>query len=166
MGIDTVEWPEDVEGARALFKRMPAQLAGMREERLEGVENLPGVEYRGGGDSALALASGTDNEIKDARIVLAAMFGLQFGCEKGTYAGTAPQMTEGGGQAGPGFTTGQADDRDERLWWFSCTVAGAEGDPKFTGHAVGWVSGDVGWLTVSSNERIAQSLIDALIRAR
>ena len=33
MGIDTVQWPEDRQGAKALFDEMPARLAGMPVKR-------------------------------------------------------------------------------------------------------------------------------------
>ncbi len=163
MGIDTVDWPQDVEGARALFKRMPEQLAGMRLRRPQFYGNSTGVEYHTGGKSASAWVMGTDKSVKDPKTALSVMFGLGLACEKGTYAGTAIPMTGG---YGPGIPTGDAPTPAEGLWWFSCTVDAAEGDPEFTGQAVGWVSGDIAWLTVSTDERIAQSLIEALIKAR
>lgn len=165
MGIDTVEWPEDFEGARALFKRMPEELAGMRGTP-EAAETLT-LEYRAGEASAVVLGRAADEEIKDPRDALGAMFGLIFACEKGTYAGTAPQMQGEGEQAGPAFRLkGESPNLNGQLWWFACTVAGAEGDPTFRGHAIGWASGDIAWLTVSPDERTSQSLIDAMIKAR
>jgi hypothetical protein len=163
MDIDTIDWPKDVEGARALFKRMPEQLVGMRLSRPHFYGNATGVVYRVGNKSAEAWVMGTDQSVKDSKSALAVMFGMGRACEKGTYAGTAIPMPGG---YGPGIAAGHAASPGEDLWWFSCAVDGAEGDPKFTGHAVGWVSGDIGWLTVSPDERIAQSVIEALIKAR
>jgi hypothetical protein len=46
--------------------------------------------------------------------------------------------------------------------WFSCTVAGAEGDDTFTGAAVGWTSRHAAWLVLAHNPDAARSLVAAL----
>ena len=156
MGIDTVDWPEDLKGARALFARMPEELAGMRMNRAALEEDAAGVSYGGpGAKSTFAAALPPDGEVEDPRDNLAAMFGLGLGCEKG-YAGTAPDR--GGGPA-----LGQGN-RVEGLWWFSCGAAVDEDGNRH--HAIGWVSGDLAWLAVSPDERTSQALIDAMIKAR
>ena len=39
---------------------------------------------------------------------------------------------------------------EDGLWWFSCTF---EGEPaRYTGHAIGWVSGDLAWLVTSPDK--------------
>ena len=158
-GIDTVDWPEDLEGARALFARMPEELAGMRVERYEAADGA-GVTYGAGAKSTFAEAAPPDGEIKDPRDNLAVMFAIGMSCEKG-YEGTAPER-EPGPESGGGPALGQGN-RVEGLWWFSCAAAVAE-DGRH--HAIGWVSGDLAWLAVSPDERTSQALIDAMIKAR
>ncbi len=148
-----------------LLKRMPDELGGMRRRHREAAEGLIELEYRAGEDSAAVLVSAADEEVKDARNVLAAMFGLLFGCEKGSYVGTAPQLRGEGEQAGPTLVQGGSPNVNDELWWFACPVAGAEGDPTFRGFAIGWASGDIAWLTISPDKTVARRLIAALVEA-
>ena len=69
-----------------MFERMPDQLAGMRGQHF-----ASGVHY-GPNDGVTAFVMSTDNEIKDPKAVLAAMFGLGAVCNKDTYVGTAPYL--------------------------------------------------------------------------
>jgi hypothetical protein len=88
---------------------------------------------------------------------------MGFACKKGTYVGTAPQSRFGGG---PDFGQRGTFDPDKGVWWFSCTIDGAEGDPRFTGHALGWVSGELGYLITSPDKRTARGVVQAMIDAR
>jgi hypothetical protein len=46
-------------------------------------------------------------------------------------------------------------------------VDGAEGAPNFRAYAVGWTSGDLGWLTVTPDERTSRHLLAVMVdRAR
>jgi len=144
---------------------MPDELGGMRGTRREPAETLIELEYQAGEESAVVLVSAVSEELKDPRNVLAAMFGLLFACQKGTYVGTAPQMGGEGEGAGPTVVQGDSPNANDQPWWFACTVAGAEGDPMFRGQAVGWADGDLAWLTVSPNKAVARRLIVALVEA-
>ncbi len=101
-------------------------------------------------------ASGKPERLR-AGDVLAASFGLVFGCARGTYEGTIKPLD--GGQ-GPGFG---GSGRSPSAPWFSCTVDGAEGDEDFTGYAVGWTTKTAAWLLVAKDEKFARALIEALV---
>jgi len=84
MGTDEVKWPDDRKAAETAFDRMPQQLAGMRGQHFGS-----GVHY-GPNTGITAFVMSTDNQTKDAKAVLAAMFGLGAVCNKDTYVGTPP----------------------------------------------------------------------------
>ena len=50
-------------------------------------------------------------------------------------------------------------------WWFACTIDGAEGAPNFTGQAVGWAVGDLGWLTITPDRATSRALLKAMREA-
>lgn len=163
MGIDAVEWPSNLQDAGALFSRMPDRLDGAPAKRWESGGTSAGIAYGPAQDRATAWVMSPTKATKTPERTLAAMFGPGVACEKGTYSGTVPAAPYGGGPA-------LEMDTAERggLPWYACTIAtgGAEGDLERTAHAVGWVSGDLGWLTTSPDEGTAGSLIKALIAAR
>ena len=163
MGIDSVEWPGNLDDAEALLDRMPNQLAGLQVERWRDSGASTGVVYGSAGKGATAWVMGPTKGAKTPESALAVMFGLGLDCKKGTYTGTASESPYGGGPARQ--VDGKAGDA---MWWFACTMVtgGAEGDGLRTGHAVGWVSDDLAWLTTSPNEGTAKSLIEALVDAR
>jgi hypothetical protein len=163
MGIDAVAWPSTLQDAEALFDRMPDQLAGVPVKRWKAGGTATGIAYGPAQDGATAWVMSTTKATKTPERTLAVMFGPGVACEKGTYSGTVPEAPYGGGPALE--VDGMAG---EGVPWYACTIAtgGAEGDSRRTAHAVGWVSGELGWLTTSPDERTADSLIQALIAAR
>lgn len=163
MGIDAVQWPSNLQDAGALFSRMPDQLDGAPAKRWESGGMSTGIAYGSAQDRATAWVMSPTKATKTPERTLAAMFGPGVACEKGTYSGTVPAAPYGGG---PALEMDTAE-RDG-LPWYACRIAtgGAEGDAERTAHAVGWVSGDLGWLTTSPDERTANALIEALIAAR
>lgn len=162
MGINTVEWPGNLQDAEALFDRMPDELAGVPVKRWQAGGRSTGIAYGPAQDGATAWVMSTTKATKTPERTLAVMFGPGVACEKGTYSGTVPQAPYGGGPALEMNSTA-----GEELW-YACTIetGGAEGDSRRTAHAVGWVSGDLGWLTTSPDEQTADSLIKELIAAR
>lgn len=163
MGVDVVRWPTTIAAAKPLFKRMPDRIAGWPARRPDFFGPTAGVVYGPGDRGATAYAMSTDKQVKDPTAVLAFMFGMGLACKKGSYAGTAPSSQYGGG---PDIDRHNTFDPNKRAWWFSCTIDGAEGDPKFTGHALGWVSGDLGWLVTTPKPRITRAVAAALIATR
>ena len=163
MGVTAVQWPGDLASAERLFARMPSEVAGMAGRQPRSYGPSAAIVYGSMRNGATAWVMGTDKELKEPTGVLAVMFGLGLACKEGTYAGTAPPSRWGGG---PDIDRKHAYDPDKGAWWFSCTIDGAEGDPQHTGHAVGWVSGDLGWLTTSPDKETARALTTALIAAR
>jgi len=163
MGIDTVEWPGTLRDAEALFDRMPDQLAGVPVKRWRAGGKSTGVAYGPAQDGATAWVMSTTKATRTPERTLAVMFGPGVACEKGSYSGTVPQAPYGGGPAMETDSTAE-----NRLPWYACTIeiGAAEGDSKRRAHAVGWVSGDLGWLTTSPDEQTAESLIKALVAAR
>jgi hypothetical protein len=163
MGIDTVEWPGTLPDAEALFNRMPDQLAGVPVKRWRAGGRSTGVAYGPAQDGATAWVMSTTKATKTPERTLAVMFGPGVACEKGTYSGTVPQAPYGGGPAPEMDNTAAGV-----LPWYACTIeiGAAEGDSTRRAHAVGWVSGDLGWLTTSPDEQTAESLIKALVAAR
>ena len=162
MGIDSVEWPGKLPEADALFDRMPDELSGVPVKRWRASGTSTGVVYGSSGKGATAWVMGPTKGAKTPESALAVMFGLGLDCKKGTYTGTASESPYGGGPARQ--VNGRAGDG---MWWFACTMVtgGAEGDAVRTGHAVGWVSDDLAYLTTSPDQRTAESLIEALIDA-
>ncbi len=53
---------------------------------------------------------------------------------------------------------------DDGLWWFSCKFEGGE-SRTFTGHAIGWVSGDLGWLVTTPDKDTTRLTVSALAKA-
>ena len=55
-----------------------------------------GVSYGPGNKGGiLAWVMGTDKEVREPEAALAVMFGMQLACKKGTYVGTATQVSVG-----------------------------------------------------------------------
>jgi hypothetical protein len=160
MGVDTAQWPGTLAAAKPLFARMPREIAGMAAHYPDYAGNSVGVTYGPSADGAEAYVMGTDNEVKDPTAVLSFMFGMGFACKKGSYAGTAPPSRYGGG---PDIDFGGAYDPKNQAWWFTCIIDGTEGDPTFTGHALGWVSGDLAWLVTTPDETTTETLVTAML---
>ena len=115
-----------------------------------------GVTYGPASNGASAWSMEADKTVPDAQAALAMMFGMTMACDKTTYRGTAEP--ERGGLM-PGFGSGD----DIEPWWFSCQVTGAEGSPNYSAFAVGWTSGDLGWLVVVPDEDSSRDLLDVMI---
>lgn len=171
MGIEIVEWPDDLAGAQRLLDRMPDVLAGLPARRSPyGTGRDPiqemmvmvvyGPDYRG--MSAWASDGGP---ALDARATLATRFSLYTAydrgnsCSRTSYAGTAKPVPANDGVS-PG--TGQDEPPGEKLWWFSCTITGPRSDPLFHAYAVGWVDGELAWLTVGRDKAMVRTIIDAM----
>jgi hypothetical protein len=163
LGIDVVNWPGRLQGAKQLFRRMPDRLLGVRGRHPGFYGPSAGVVYGREDNGVTAYVMGTDRQVKDPKAVLSFMFGMGFACKKGTYLGTAPQSRYGGG---PDFDQPRSLKPSAGVWWFSCAIDGVEGDPESTGYALGWVSGDLGYLTATPNKAAAHALIQELINAR
>ena len=162
MGVDTARWPGTLAAAKPLFARMPHEIAAMAAHHPAFAGDSAGVTYGPSANGAVAYVMGTDNEVTDPTAVLSFMFGMGFACKKGSYAGTAPPSRYGGG---PDIDSRGAYDPKKQAWWFTCTIDGIEGDPTFTGHALGWVSGDLAWLVTTPNETTTQTLVTAMLAA-
>ena len=141
----------------ALFDEMPARLAGMPVKRPHfGGGPYAGVSYGPGNTGILAWIRGTDKQMRDPKTNLAVVFGMQSACKKGIYIGTATQSQEGTPDIGRKGASGPKDG----LWWFSCTF---EGEPaRYTGRAIGWVSGDLAWLVTSPDKNTSKATIAAM----
>jgi hypothetical protein len=163
-GVDRVVWPADAEGGYELLVALPQTFRG---EALD-VYYAPAEEEYGATAGAQYgqaqsisvrdeyVSSDTESgepELFTADQLLAASFGLVYGCEKKSYRGTI-QPLEGG--FAPGFGSSP---RSSKPRWFSCRIDGAEGDDNFKGHAVGWTSKKAAWLVVAEDEKAARSLI-------
>ena len=153
--IGAAAWPVDLEGAAALYDDMPAKFKARPVERLRMGGGATGVAYGPGdaGPIAWSMEAGTD--VPDAQSALAVMFGMTMSCDKTTYTGTATPDRRG---FGPGFGSGKNTDP----WWFACRVDGLEGSPNFRAFAVGWTSGELGWLTVTPDKRTSHELLEVL----
>ena len=159
--IAAVDWAVDLDGATEFYDQMPASFQGRPARHSGGwAGSSAGVIYGSVNTGVTAYSMETDKEVPDAKAVLATMFGIGMVCEKATYRGTAEPMRGG---LIPGFGSGE----DVDPWWFACEVDGAEGAPNFRVYAVGWTSGDLGWLTVTPDERTSRHLLAVMVdRAR
>ena len=156
------DWATDLDGAAEFYDQMPATFQGVPVRRPGGEagSGAPGVTYGPANTGVTAYSMGTDEEVPDAKAVLATMFGIGMICDKTTYRGTAEPMRGG---LIPGF----GSDEEVDPWWFACEVDGAEGAPNLRAYAVGWTSGDLGWLTVTPDERTSRELLAVMVeRAR
>jgi hypothetical protein len=162
-GVDKVTWPGDLAGAAALFDQMPSTLTGAELRRPRFFGGAAGVQYGRGNSAPTAWVMEPSRGVRGAPSALAVMFGLTMTCDKDSYTGTIPQTRWGT----PDMDRSDSYDPDgDPPWWFACTVDGAEGDPKFTGYALGWASGNLGWLTVTEDRASTRILTDALLQAR
>jgi hypothetical protein len=168
LGVDRASWPETFRGAQEVLTRLPDRLNGVARETYANAgddEDPPhdaGASY-GDRTSVTVFEAYRSNDPLDphhawgsATNVLAAAFGLGLACAKGSYRGTAPRPRYPG--AGPGSTERAVT----KPVWFSCRVAGAEGDDDYRAHAVGWTSGKTAWLVVTPNQRTTAGLVGAL----
>ena len=163
-GVDRVVWPADAEGAYRLLIALPQTFRGEAldvyyQPAEEEYGATAGAQY-GQAQSISVLdeyvSSDTESgepELFTADQLLAASFGLLYGCAKKSYRGTIEPL-EGG--FAPGFGSSP---RSSKPRWFSCRIDGAEGDDNFKGHAVGWTSKKAAWLVVAEDEKAARSLI-------
>jgi len=94
-------------------------------------------------------------ELFTAPDLLAAGFGLVYGCAKKSYQGTIKPLPGGLGPA-------SSKKKSSKPLWFSCRIDGAEGDEDFKGHAVGWTSKKAAWLVIAANEKLARSVVSGL----
>ena len=157
LGIDTVEWPGDLKGAQAVFDQMPEEVAGLPAKptgRFYGP--AAGVHYGPSSTGLTAWVMGTDKQIRDPRVALGVMFGMGLVCVKGTDIGTAPLSRWGT----PEIDSPRGSESEGGLWWFACDFE-SESD-AYKGHAIGWVSGDLGWLVTTTDQDTTRAAVSAL----
>jgi hypothetical protein len=166
-GVESIHSPATLTGARVVLAALPRRLAGQPRQLSVDPrdEEFATVTYGdknsvvvAGGDVA-GKPSGQKSKGISANNALSAMFGLSFGCAKGSYRGTAPRPSYSG--SGPAVTRKPLT----RNVWFSCRIDGAEGDGSFTGNAVGWTSHQTAWLVVGQDKGTTRAIVDALRQA-
>ena len=156
--LAAADWAVDLDGAAEFYDQMPATFQGVPVRRPGGEagSGAAGVAYGPVNTGVTAYSMATDEEMPDAKAVLATMFGIGMVCDKATYRGTAEPLRGG---LIPGF----GSDEEVDPWWFACEVDEAEGAPNVRAYAVGWTSGDLGWLTVTPDERISRELLAVMV---
>jgi uncharacterized protein YceK len=147
-GLQDAAWPETLAGVAGLA--FP-EVGGRSPEVGAPGHRMLYASYPGGAQVMVFEAGGRTG----ADAMLSAMFGLSYGCARGTFQGTAVGI---GGAA-----TRAAD--PATLPWFTCDVAGAEGDPHFRGHAAGWITGDLAWLVITPSRAETSLLVRGLVAA-
>ena len=161
------QWPGDRKGVQALFDQMPERLAG---KPMKGSPMIDGtyaqVSYGPANKGGITvLAASPDKEVKDPRTNLSVTFGMGSVCSKESYVGTAPYLKGATSRWGiPGWEATGASAPDD-LWWFSCNFMAGEAR-TFTGHAVGWVSGDLAWLVTTPDKTTTKATLAAMKSAR
>jgi hypothetical protein len=171
LGIDTVEWPGDQDGAQAVFDRMPDRLAGMRVRRGGWVGASTGVQYGPNNTGVTAWVMGPEEdmgeemaeELADPQANLMVMFAMGMVCVEDSFVGTAAKRGRGQ-EAVPDFDRKGEFGPEDGLWWFSCKFEGGE-SLTFTGHAIGWVSGELPWLVTTPDKDTTRATVAALITA-
>jgi hypothetical protein len=150
LGVDVVDWPTTVAGASRLLTEMPTQIAGVRGGSYP--RQRPAVAQYG---EEYYLELNGPSSVGSALETLSLVgFGLGFPrCVAGTYAGTIP--SKDGARPDPSRKP------PAHPAWFSCRLAPT--GRTFMGHAVGWVSGDVGWLALARTRGEVRALVRALI---
>ena len=167
LGIDVVQWPEDRAGVRALLEQMPDRLAGKPMKGSPMIDaTYAHLSYGPANKGGIAvLATSPDKQMKDPKTNLSATFGLGSVCRKESYVGTAPYLKGATSRWGiPGWEATGATARDD-LWWFSCNFTAGEVE-SFTGHAIGWVSGDLAWLVTTPDKATTKATLAALKATR
>lgn len=150
------EWAVDLDGATEYYDDMPATFQGWKVKHSRYYGPSAGVDYGPMNTGVTAWSMAADKSVPDAKAVLAVMFGMGMACDRATYRGTAEP--ERGGLV-PGF----GSDAKVDPWWFACEVAGAEGAPNYRPYAVGWTSGDLGWLTLTPDEQTSRELLEVMV---
>jgi hypothetical protein len=158
MGVDSVRWPADMASARRLVGTLPPQLDGLRLRGPRGQGRYLDVTYRAGTRSADLFVMGVGGPVKDPQSAVAVMFGMTLACAPKSYHGTIPKGYGGVPDIGPPADPG-------RTGWFTYSVRGAEGDPGFSGEALGWTSADSGWLITGSDRHTVALLAEQLVTA-
>jgi hypothetical protein len=171
-GVDRTMWPATAKSAYKLLNSLPQSLHG---EALD-VSYEPADKEEGFGASAEASYGEAisisvfdeyvtrDTESREPELfavdkLLAADFGLVYGCAKGSYRGTIKRSGDG-----PGFQSAKGKSASaSQPMWFSCKIDGAEGNENFKGHAVGWTSKKAAWLVIAEDDKAARSLIAGLV---
>jgi hypothetical protein len=169
LGIDTVEWPGDQDGAQAVFDQMPDRLAGMRVKRCGWIGPSTGVQYGPNNTGVTAYVMGPEEETAEEmgeemggpQGTLMFMFAMGMVCVEDSYVGTAAKRGRGQ-EAVPDVDTKGEFGPEDGLWWFSCKFEGGE-SLTFTGHAIGWVSGDLAWLVTAPDKDTTRATVAALI---
>ena len=151
--IGDAAWPVDLEGAAALYDDMPAKFKTRPVERMPMVGGRRrGVRPRRCWSHGLVHGSG---QVPSGRPECSGRdFGMTMSCDKTTYQGTA---TPDRGGFGPAFGSRKSTDP----WWFACQVTGWR-DPRNPRLAVGWTSGDLGWLTITPDRPTSRELLEVL----
>jgi hypothetical protein len=149
-GLEEATWPATPDEVRAELARLPV-LDGQAPATFAD-RRMAGAEYPTG-DTVVVQRAGDG---LDASASLAAGFGLLMTCARGTFTGTARGIAGGRPGRAPAAAT---------VRWFGCNVAGAEGDPRFRGHVIGWTHGDLAWMVVGISRKRAEDLVAALVGA-
>ena len=150
------EWAVDNDGATEFYDDMPATFQGWKVKYPHYYGPSTGVEYGPVNTGITAWSMAADKTVPDAKAALAVMFGMGMACDKATYRGTAEPER---GRLVPSF----GSDAKVDPWWFACEVAGAEGAPNYRAYAVGWTSGDLGWLTVTPDAQTSRELLKVMV---
>ena len=160
-------WPDDRKEVQELLDQMPERLAG---KPMKGRPMIDGtsaqVSYGPANKGGITVsATSPDKEVKDPRTNLSVTFGLGSVCSKDSYVGTAPYLKGATSRWGiPGWEATRASAPDD-LWWFSCNFMAGE-DKTFTGHAIGWLSGDLAWLVTTPDKATTKATLAAMESTR
>ena len=161
------KWPGDRKGVQALLDQMPERLAG---KPMTGRPMSDGtyaqVVYGPPNKGGIAVSvTSPGNEVKDPRTNLSVTFGMGSVCSKDSYVGTAPYLKGATSRWGiPGWEARGSSAPDD-LWWFTCNFMAGD-DMTFTGHAIGWVSGDLAWLVTTPDKATTKATLAAMKSAR
>lgn len=175
-GVASTSWPGSMEDARTLLAALPAEMDGEARDYMPTLsDGEEGDRDQGAGELAVlaygqelsVLVSddtvsgepGEPPQVVGAQGKLAAMFGLMYICDPGTYEGTIKPHPEfpvpGSSEVGTTTTA-----------WFSCRIDGAEGAEDFTAQAGGWTSSETAWLAIGPDDAALQELVTALHQAK
>ena len=157
LGVDVVDWPTTFAAASTLLRGLPPQIRGVQGGPYPRRQPIV-AQY--GEDYYLELFLTDDNFGSSPLETLVGVFDFEFPrCVAGTYAGTIPTIDGTGPHVPRGGRTPPVQPT-----WFSCRLA-PTGPRAFMGNAVGWVSGNVGWLATARNQHEVQALVSALTAA-
>jgi hypothetical protein len=168
-GVSAVTWPADQRGVDQLLAQLPATVAGLPV--IPGSDAPADATWVGYGHGFITFARPTATNTVATTVatgaflpqsppgeILMTMWGLGYGCKRGTFTGSLPSGSR------------QWFKDQHQLVWFECTVDTVEGAgtlaPAQFRYLAGWAGpGRVAYLVDAPSPGVRTTMVSALLKA-